>query len=342
MNLTSLSLKTKITAAFSVILLILVILIWFLFQIFGVKAAINPVFGKLPKAAITPYAKIAKDFQISENFDTNVIRSIKTATVFEKTDSAEENLEKITKKLFSGIESKINTLDESYWLTSDRELFYDPVREELRYGLPNSKIAREKVGISLSEEELKQAALKFLYEAGFYKENTSLKLEITGFLVASGMEFRSVRDLLSADFVDISVYPIIGNTEFLINNSFLAQTSVGLRIDGLIAGVVHRFINTSRQGIYPLKKINQVKKELNLATPVFVKVLGEDIFGFTESIVLKSVSFNKISLAYYTESTGKGIIAPVYKLEGQAYLDNGKRAEATFLLPAVAQEWLQQ
>ena len=54
MNLTSLSLKTKIIAAVSVILIILITLVWFLFQIFEAKAAINPVFGKLPVVAITP------------------------------------------------------------------------------------------------------------------------------------------------------------------------------------------------------------------------------------------------------------------------------------------------
>ena len=292
--------------------------------------------------AITPYAKVAKDFQVSENFDTNAIRSLKTAGVFEKTDTAQENLQEITKKLFPGIESKINTLGEIYWLTNNRELFYDSVRAELRYGLPISKISQEKIGPSLSEEELKQEALKFLQEAGFYNEGTPVKLETTGFLVASGLEFRSVSNIKSADFINFSVLPLLENSEFLTNNTFLAQTNVRLRMDGLITRVGHRFIGTGRSGVYPLKKISQAKKELNLATPVFVKVLGEDVFGFTESIVLKSASFNKVSLAYYTESVGKGIIGPVYKLEGTAILDNGKRAEVVFLLPAVAQEWLQQ
>ncbi|MBI2594225.1 hypothetical protein HYW39_00845, partial [Candidatus Curtissbacteria bacterium] len=220
--------------------------------------------------------------------------------------------------------------------------FYDPVREELRYGLPSSKISQEKPGPSLSEEELKQEALKFLQEAGFYNEVTPVKLETTGFLVASGLEFRSVQNIQNADFITTSVYPVLEDKELLTNNTFTAQTSVRLRKDGLITRVGHKFIETGSSGVYPLKKISQVKKELINATPVFVKVLGEDIFGFTESIVLKSASFNKISLAYYTESVGKGIITPVYKLEGTAVLDNTKRAEVIFLLPAVIQEWLQQ
>lgn len=137
----------------------------------------------------------------------------------------------------------------------------------------------------------------------------------------------------------VNILPKSVNYEFISSSSVEPDSYIQLRQDGSIYSLQITKSPNIKNGIteYNLKNYDEVKTSLDEA--VLIELRGDTaLLSDLPDDLIKSVEINKVEIAYLVESAKSTSFQPVYKLSGNATLNNLQFIGiATFYLPAIIQ-----
>lgn len=313
---------------------------------FYIKAKIYP--PKNSEKLLAILAPKIESYPISIPLDVSQIEKKipsfnKNQEVYQVTQSSFSDQEAILLgKKFGFLESPIISLD------NQGGSVYDWGNEEkylslnLRWGSINYRVKpseKEKSVLTLDFSQVEKIGKDFLNENGFLPPNLiSLKNNDIYYVYDSGSDLEKVSSLKNANLFKIVF-------DFEINNKKILDISNSLGID--FSGEVTYFnYQTTFKDIkllnyYPLKTKVDIIRTLK-TKPIINYLYIPNNYGTTQEELknITNIILKNIDIVYYKYDPLQSYLQPIFFINGQAILTNGRAAEVGIYLPAIKDEYL--